>query len=691
MLVGVVSCLPFLSSLDNDFTNWDDDKYVTGNPVIRELSWENVKATFGKFYVGTYCPLVILSYALEYSLWGLNPFGYHLTNLLLHVGNSLLVFCFILQLSGQTSVALVTALLFGVHPLHVESVAWVAERKDVLSTLFFLGSLLCYLRYQKDRQTRFYALSLVTLLLSLLAKPMAVTLPFILLLCDYLALRKVSGRVILEKAPFFALSLFFGAIMIVSQGAIRTVSQHFGEALDPTRSFAFLDHLLIACRGLCFYLAKTLVPIHLSAFYPYPYNISLYSPTFFLPLILLLALATGVWISRRYTRTVIFGNLFFCITLLPVLKIIPIGETAAADRYMYIPSIGLFYLVGLAGHRLFVRETRWKRVKRGSLGLGLSTLLVVFSVLTWQRCNVWQDSETLWRDVLAKYPEVLFAHYNLGNFYREKNLLDAAIAEYKEALAVRPNDAQGHNNLGLVYAAKGQVDAAITEYKEALAVRPNHVQAHNNLGAAYAAKGQIEEAIAEYKAALAINPNSVSARANLGEAYRRKGLLDAAVAEYQQVLVLNPRNAPAHMNLGGVYVDKGQLDAAIAEYRQALALNPRDALIHYNLGNAYEKTGQLDAAIAEYQQALVLTPNFTLARVNLGSVYGKKGQFDAAIAEYQKALAISPNEALIHYSLAVAYYYKEEYKSALYHHDRALELGYPGQPQLAEVLKPYRD
>ena len=316
ILIAVVTAVSFLSSLDNGFVNWDDNEYVTENYAIRSFSWNTLKTIFTSFYLGTYCPLVILSYTLEYALFGLAPFGYHLTNLLLHIGNTLLVFALVLRLSTHPPSALVAALLFGVHPLHVESVAWVTERKDVLSTLFFLGALLCYLRYQEDKQAHLYALSIVAFVLSLFSKPMGVTLPLILLLCDYLCARGWTYRTLVEKVPFVMVSALFSVIMVLAQ--------HSSGGINAARFSALVDNVLVACWGLVFYLSKTLAPVGLSAYYPYPPEISFHLLAFFLPPILLLALTAGVWISRRYTRTVVFGSLFFFVTLLPVLKIIPI-------------------------------------------------------------------------------------------------------------------------------------------------------------------------------------------------------------------------------------------------------------------------------------------------------------------------------------------------------------------------------
>ena len=541
-----------------------------------------------------------------------------------------------LRLSGLLLAALVAALLFGVHPLHVESVAWVSERKDVLSTLFFLGALLFYLRYQELRRSGFFALSFVAFVLSLLAKPMGVTLPLIMFLYDYLSARGWTTRTVQEKVPFLMVSILFGVIAVLNRQS-------------PEGSYALYisslgDNLLIASSGLIFYLGKILMPLQPSAFYPYPAEISLHLPTFFLPLMLLLVLVSGIWITRRYTRKVIFGSLFFFLTLLPVMSIVPFHGAAAADRFMYIPSIGLFYLAGVAFQKIYVWRVRWEKAKKVSLAVLLRVIVTTLGTLTWQRSNVWQDSETLWLSVLKNYPEVPVAHNNLGNVYLKKGRLDAAISEYKMAISLNPSDAGLYNNLGAAYLKKGRLDAAIAEYQKAISLNPDYALAHNNLGNAYLGKGETDAAIAEYQKAISLNPADALAHYNLGVAYGGKGKLDAAIAEYRKTISLNPTNAPAHSNLGIIYARKGELDAAIAEYKKAISLNPADAVAHYNLGIIHEGTGKVNEAIVEYKKAVSLDPQKKLFHYKLASALYHDGQLKLAISVLEKVLSLFPED-----------------------------------------------
>ena len=408
IFVAVLTFFSFSSTLDSEFTNWDDQKYVTENHVIKEISWDRLKTIFTDFYTEAYSqPLVILSFAIEYYFFKLNPFIYHLTNLILHTLSSVLVFCLVFIFSRKISISLITALFFGIHPLHVESVAWVSERKDVLSIFFFLQSLIFYLLHKERNKWFYYYLSVFVLVLSLFSKAMGVTLPFILLLFDYLSGRRFDRKALLEKVPFFAVSGLFVVMnlyIFYSAGAIIS-----------TKVFSHYDNVLIACRSLVFYLIKVLLPINLSAFYPYPTEISIFQPDFFLSLVVLIILVALVWYSRKYTRKIIFGSLFFLLTILPVIKLVPFGGggAAMADRYMYIPSIGLFYVAGVAFYKAF----QWDDVSLGSVRkltvLLLCLVVLFFSFLSYKRGDVWQKSETLWLNVIKNYPDVSLAHNNL--------------------------------------------------------------------------------------------------------------------------------------------------------------------------------------------------------------------------------------------------------------------------------------
>ena len=535
LLIIILTFLSFSSSLDNDFTNWDDDRYVTENHLIRDLSWDSAKIIFVTSFQKAYSQsLALLSYSLEYRFFKLNPFIYHLDNVILHILNSLLVFYLILLLSENVSVSFVSALLFGVHPLHVESVAWVSERKDVLSTFFFLLTVICYLKYRVRERVLYYGISLIFFAFALLSKAMVVTLPFILFLCDYLADRKFDRRVFSEKIPFFVLSGIFGVInLFVFKSA---------DAIDSTRIFSLTKNILIAVRGVIFYLGKTIVPFNLSAIYPYPRTVSIREPEFFFSLILFLILIVLLWYARRYTRKAIFGSLFFFITILPVLKLLPFSGagSATSDRYMYIPSIGLFYMAGVVFHKVYTSNISYERERKAFLIFLLGLLIAAFSFLTYQRNDVWQNSKTLWSDVIINYPEALIAYANLGDAYFQEGDLDRSLEEYKKALEVDPDFALAHAGMGLIYGKRGFLMKAANEFEMALKVRPNDSETRNNLANTYLISKKFPLALKEYEKALKLNPDNVEAHYNAASAYEEIGQKNEAIDHYKRFVEIAP-------------------------------------------------------------------------------------------------------------------------------------------------------
>ena len=542
--IVVITFISFLSSLDNGFTNWDDPVNVTENLLIRGLSWNNIKGIFTT-YTDYYRPLVFITYAIEYSLFGLEPAVYHTTNLLFHTLNTLLVFWLIYLLSNQTFVALISALLFGVHPLHVESVAWVTERKDVLFTLFYLQAIVYYLLYkERSKGYYYYYLSIFTFILSLLSKPMAVTLPLVLVLCDYLLCRDIK-RSLFEKSPFLILSVLFGIITTL-------LAQHSGGAIRFSESPGILKNLLLACWGITFYLFKTMVPYNLSALYPYPTVINFFTPTYFIPPFIVILLIIFLYYSSRWTNVLIFGSLFFFVSILPVLQLIPIGNAAAADRYMYIPSIGLLYIVGFAFYKIYMWEGFFIKTRKIVVVLFLCIVVLSFAVLTFQRSRVWKNSNTLWSSVLKLYPSSPIAHVNLGNAYTKEGRLEEAFAEYTATIKSDPNNEKAYNGLGLVYLYSHQLDKAIIVFKTALSLQPDMGEGHYNLGTAYLEQGNLDNAIASFQVALKYirkAPQITSIHNNLGNAYARKGLWDNAAREYKEALRVSPNHQNSLRNL----------------------------------------------------------------------------------------------------------------------------------------------
>jgi len=603
MIVIAVTAVAYAPSLSNGFTFWDDDLYVTRNPKIMDISPQNITEALTTFQLGFYHPLTILSFMGEFYFFRLNPLPYHATNLILHLCNSALVFWLIYLLSGKDIAALVTALLFGIHPLHVESVAWIAERKDVLSAFFFLGTLILYLLYRKTARSRYFVLSLIVFILSFMAKPMGIMLPFILFLFDYLDKRVLDKKALIEKIPFFAITGFFAIVTFIAEKQIGAINRE-----GPIASW---DNLFIGCHALFFYMKQMVWPLHLSSVYPPPPQINGRLPLFFLlsPVIALGLIILIVFLRKR-SRIITFGLLFYIVMLLPVLQFIPITWTIAADRYTYLPLIGLFYIGGEFIQILYAQLSRPTRV---AFAIILSFAVIGLASLTWQRCTTWKDSVSLWADVIKKYPGFILGYLNRGYALAEKGELDHAIADYDQALRIDPNHAGVYNNRGSAQAKKGNFDQAVADYSISLQLEPNNPNAHNNRGNIYLAIKEYDRAIADFTQALAVKTwhikdfkNRASIHNNRGYAHALKGDLDRALADYDEALKYNPKIAELYNNRGNLFFMKKDYPRAIAEYSQAIAIEPRLAKAYNNRGYVLFLTGDLSRARADIEQALAL-------------------------------------------------------------------------------------
>lgn len=510
-LILIIVFTVFCPSLKNSFVNWDDVNFVTANPIIRSLSFANIAKAFSVSILGDYLPVTIISYTLEYQFVKLNPFPYHLTSLILHLLNCLLVFWLIYIISGgKIPVALLTAILFGIHPLQVESVEWISERKNVLYAFFFLGSMISYLYYlRRNKSVKYYCFSLFLFFMSFLSKSMAITLPLVIFLLDYWFRRKRDKIIFLDKIPYFALSLFFVIIAITSAyraGIIRHEDH-----------YSLFNLLSVIFYGVVFYLNKIVLPLKLSCCYPFygTCNIFVYLYSFFLTAILIY----GVILSGKYTKKIIFGSIFFFITILPALQLIPNGEVVVADRHVYISAIGIFYFISEGFFWLYSRKTNHFRLLRTLILVILIGLISFLMVLTWRRSGVWKDSLSLWNDVLANYPNTITAYINRGQYFFYNNEYDKAIFDSICAmyLSYKYNQSVKYRryflHLGNLYRANGRNTEAVIIFENMIKLNPLDDEACFNLANI---NSEIlfnkKKTIALYKKAIEINPNHMNAR-----------------------------------------------------------------------------------------------------------------------------------------------------------------------------------
>jgi tetratricopeptide (TPR) repeat protein len=522
--------LSFLPSLNNGFTNWDDNRYVTENPDLCRTDGKGLVKIVTATYAGNYHPLTMLVYLAEYRTFRLNPEGYHWVSLLLHLMNALLVCACLRALSGSSAAALVGGLLFAVHPLRVESVAWIAEQKDVLCGLFYFLSILLYLRYSASRRSMPLYLCFLTFAAALLAKPMAVSLPLTLFAIDYLQFRRFTPKCLAEKAPFVTVAALFCIVALHAQSSGGALNDH-----------AALPHLRICIPfyASLFYPLKTIFPIHLSALYFFPDRLPLLLRVqLLLAPPVLVGILLFLWRFRTIDRTVTFGAALYLITLLPVLQIVSAGSAVVADRYSYIPSLGLCFLFGLAIARLKKRtaSTPVKRLIPASL---TAIIAISLAAATFNRCGVWKDGVTLWTDCLAKSANPV-AFHNRGCAFAAEGRPDLAIADYTAAIALLPSYASAWYDRGSVYLLQGIPDKAIADLTEAARLNPRRADARNNRGVAYLEEKRYDEACADFNGAIDLKPGFADAYSNRGIALMEEKRYEEALGDFSRAVTIDP-------------------------------------------------------------------------------------------------------------------------------------------------------
>jgi len=639
-----------------DFINFDDPDYVTANPHVQgSLNWESVKWAFLNPVCINWHPLTVMSHMLDCRLFGLNPWGHHLVNVLFHSLNAALVFAFLRQLTGATWRSLLVAALFAFHPLRVESVAWVAERKDVLSGFFGLLALIFYSRYARKRltvasrepkariapaldpqpATLDYMLTLFFLTLGLLSKPMLVTWPFVMLLLDYWPLERFhprsAWRLVMEKVPFFVLTAVVSFVTFVVQKQGDSVT---GVGVLPLGARSG-NALVSYCR----YLGKMIWPTDLAVFYPHPG----YWPLgqVLLMGVFLCGISALLFVKRGRYPFLLMGWLWFVGTLAPVIGLVQVGDQSMADRYTYIPSLGVLILTIWGAYEL---TRRW-RYHKIALAVAGSTAIILCLALTRQQLGYWKDSETLFRHTLEVTENNLIVHNNLGVALVKKGQIDEAINQYQDAIRLKPDYADAHNNLGVALVKKGQIDEAISQYQDAIRLKPDYAEAHNNLGYLLRNQGHIEEAMEHYHKALQINPNYPDALNNLGVALADQGRFDEAIENYHKVLQIEPTHFPTLNNLGVALADRGRFDKAIENYYMALQINPNSSDVLNNLGLALAAKGRFDEAIENFHKAIRVNPNRSETYFQLGVALGQSGRIQEAMVQYREALRLNPDLA----------------------------------------------
>ena len=649
---------------------WDDDKLLTQNPAIAGPAG---LGTVWTTRASDICPLTITALWTMHRVWGFTPWVYHLANILLHSLGAMLLWRVLGRL--RVSGAWLGAALWALHPVQVESVAWISEMKNTLSGVFYLLAILFFLPRLDPAQTgehagtawACYALTLLCAGLAMASKTSTMVLPAVLCLLAWWVDGGWRWRRLWDIAPVFLFSLAAVLLSVWTQ-----LWQQTAVGNDAAWVRSGPQRLAAAGDMVCFYLGKLLWPHPLMTVYP-RWKIDSGQPLAFLPLLLVVIAGMALWFSRRSVpaRAGLLTLGCFLVALLPVSGVVEISYfrlSFVADHLLYLASMGPLALAG-AGVASLHRGPL--RVRTSLVGAGL---LLVLGVASWQRTWVYRSQETLWRDALAKNPRCWAAYDNLGRSAELGGQLDEAIGLYQKAFDINPDDLESCNNLGNVLLQKGATDEAFHWYQSAVRLAPGDPGSRNNLGNGFLHKGDPDDAILQYREAIRLEPRLASAHSDLGNALLQKGRVEEAIDQYQQALALHPMQAVVHANLGAAFFQQKRVEDAVAQLREAIRIDSRNAMAHYNLGVALLRQGHADEAVIQYQEALKITPGNADLHNNLGNAFAQAGKPDAAISEYHAALAILPGHFMAHRNLGMLLAQNGQVDAAIDQYREALKI-----------------
>ncbi|MFC1528398.1 tetratricopeptide repeat protein [Candidatus Latescibacterota bacterium] len=679
-LIALLTCTAYIPAMRGGYI-WDDDLHVTDNMTLR--SFAGLRSIWFEFgAIPQYYPLVHTSFWINYQAGALNPVGYHLVNVVLHAMSAVFLWVVLKQLSIPG--AWFAAAVFALHPVHVESVAWISERKNVLSAFFYLSSLLSYLHFyfpgsrlfenkpasQSDtvkKNRNYYILSLFLFTCALLSKTVTASLPAVILVIIWWKRNSIRKRDVKELIPFFIAGVFFGLVTVLMEKMIV-------GAKGEEWSYSVIERCLIAGRTLWFYAGKLFLPLRLTFIYP-RWNIDPGIWWQYMFPLSALAVIGSLWMMRgRIGRGPLAGVLIFAGTLFPALGFIdvyPMRFSFVADHFQYLASIGLITLSVSGLTQFFINRGFYKKHLEYAV---YGTLLVALWLLVWNRGAVYKNSEILWRDTLVKNPTSWIALTNMGAILIDRGELDEAYALNSEALEHKPGFAEAHYNLGIICERREMLDEAVEHYTEALRLNPGFFKVYNSLAVVLERQSNYEEAITNYTEALRINPNFAEAHNGLAIVLARQGINEEALLHYNEALRLKPDFAQAHNNMGVLFFKQGRLDEALTHYTEALHLKPDFIEAYFNLGKIHENRGEFEDALGNYTSALRLKPDFAEAYFAIGNILGHQGRFDEAISNYTEALILKPENPDTHNNLAKVLYQKGNTVNSLEHFKEAVRL-----------------
>lgn len=701
-LILVISFAVYSNSLKNDFVNFDDSWLVLENKKIRTIDFDSIYKMFSEPTASDYLPLKELSYAVDYYFWKFNPFGYHLTNVVLFIINCLLVYLLVFKLFKNKLFALFSCLLFALHPIHAEAVNWISSRKDLLSGAFFFLSLLFYIistfpktvvnnvsTFQKtvgndvtvipkilsDTEVEHYAakslcyfLSMISFIFALFSKPSVIILPLLLPLFEYcfLAEKKPlkAEKIILRIMPFFIIAIVSIAITLSVASEKEVVKTYWGGS--PYTTF-------IAMLGIFFdYIKLLFFPINLNVRYDVPFPASFSDIRVIAGAILFIAFIVISFKSRKHNKLILFCLMWFLITLIPVSNLIPIA-ILKADRYIYLSSFAFALWLG----SVIIAESSSLRGEGRVRGMIFFLIIsLCFFVLTINRNTIWKNSLILWEDTVKKSPNDDLVYNSLGTVYMNRLKRDYKKAEFyfKKAIQINPDNFQPHLNLSAVYVDREEYDKALTELETSLALNPNDFRTYVNLGNLCKKKGLADKAIEYYRNAMSIDKKSADPHYNLAMLYNDTNMVDNAIEEYRKAISLDPTMARAYNNIGNIYFRKRLIKEAVEEYRMAIKQDRNFYAANNNLGNALNKAGKYDEAIKYLKIAAGLKKTAIIPHLNLGKIYMDRKMFKNAIEEFERVLDLKPDYYQAHISLGIIFLTLGDKERAIEHFSKSLRL-----------------
>jgi len=703
--------IAYYTAFDNTFTNWDDQGYVYENPLVTDFGLHQIQPIFSTLNIaGNYHPLTILSLGLNHAAGNGEAWTFILINVLLHILNTWLIYRIVLALGGTPLAGIAAGLMFLLHPLHVESVAWISERKDVLYTLFWLLAWLTWMRWRKDKNPGHYALMLTFFVLSCLSKGMAITLTGVLILSD---IYQQKSFAILKRADYWKplvlpmlISLVFGYVAILSQKSQGTIVE--------SSQYSAIESTLLVCYGYMFYLWRMLVPYGLGAFYPYPAAAGTAFPIeVYIAPIAIAAIFYLTYYSIKHSMSFLFALLFYSGCILIVLQILPVGMAITADRYFYISSIG--FCIGFG----WLIQYLATRTQNTIAFTALACIAFAWTALTARQADTWQDSITLFENVIRYHPKASVGYNNIGTILGMERKDSQAIWYYRKAIEYNPRYSEAWNNMGILYKDLGNTDSALYCARKALELYPGYTNAMSNLGNIYFTIKDYDASAQQFMAVTRIKPQDPGGWLNLGAALQMKGRADSAEWAYRKVLEINPNDYRALNNLGDACFNRNQFDEAIQLWQRVLAVKPdeseakrkiqlaedtkagrvKDALTTYkeqiaandkdakawlNAGTELFRQGKYKEAFPYFEKALKLDDKMPEGWNNFGTTHGILGDTRGAIRCFEKALAIKPDYAEPMYNMGLAYGQNNNQEQALSFYRKAARLGHVGAKKVLQ-------